>query len=124
MAGTVGRGTTPTITIRLKQEVDLASLQQLWLTVKDGTKASANPWGLNDPDILKTWDINDLTIDSENYTVSVRLKQEDTLAFGVGRCACQLRGVYPDDGEIWGDAWITKTMYFDTMAILKDGVIE
>lgn len=79
------RGTTPTITINVTNEdLDLSTVSQIWVYIAQQNKAKVN----------KT--IEDVTIDAENKTITLRLEQADTLALRAGDCYFQIRMLLED----------------------------
>ena len=106
------RGTTPTITIRIKNsEIDLNSMTQMWVTFKNKSAEV-------------TYDKDDLTIDAESRTIEITLTQEDTLKFqtcGVlqGKVEVQIRML--DDHDL---AYASNVGELNLYRILKEGVIS
>lgn len=101
------RGTTPTLIFRLiDTELDLTTIVQAWVTLKKtGTE--------------KTWDINSLTFDNEEKTITLSLSQEDTLDLPSGRINAQIRLLTNS-----GAALATDVVIIDINDVLKGGVIE
>ena len=103
MANGIGRGTTPVNTFEV--DVDLRNAEVVYLTYKQGNKTI----------LEKTKE--ELTI-TENE-VSIRLTQEETLAFKTTQnVEIQFRARFPDEDAI-------KSNIINTTAerILKEGVI-
>lgn len=101
------RGTTPTVTYKnIPETIDLDKIKQIWITFKDSKT-----------EITKYYD--DVTIDTENRTISVTLTQEDTLAFKAGTVNNQLRILMKD-----GSALATSIKTCKMNKILKEGVID
>ena len=105
------RGTTPTHVFRVK--ADLNNLEALYVTYQQH-KVNL---------VEKTLD--DVTVDTENNTVTVQLTQADTLKFDDKNCTCpenmvkiQIRWRYTD-----GNAAATKVLSVRATEILKDGEI-
>jgi len=102
------RGTTPTEFYLIDNtDVDLTDCKQIWVTIVD--------WSLAE----YTWDIDRLTIDAAERTVSLTLTQTETLAFIPGEAYAQLRFLYNDDS-----AFASKRIKFNIEDIKKGGVIE
>ena len=107
---TIIRGTTPTLTFNVKNEqMDLTEVAQVWITFK--TKSGVKL-------IEKTYDINDVTIDAVEKTITLSLTQEDTLAFGDSNLLVQVR-LRMNDDMAFASAIIETTIGH----ILKEGVI-
>lgn len=105
------RGTTPTITFEVDKEFELTELKQIWVTIENKYHE-------------KTYDITDVTLDAVENTVSVRMTQEDTLAFRldsklVDQCYAQIRFLKED-----GNAYASDEVKLELKRILKEGVIE
>lgn len=79
------KGTTPTFTLTLPQEVDLTTAQNVYVTFEKGKK-----------ELRKTG--NDLVVTA--HQVEVYLSQEETLSFPSGDVALQLNWTYQDGGKI------------------------
>lgn len=62
------RGTTPTINMNVKSELDLTLVKNIWVYVSQQNKVKIDKG------------IDDVTIDAENMVISLTLTQEDTLA--------------------------------------------
>ena len=67
------RGTTPTIEITIKNEMDLTAIQEVWVYISQQNKVKVDK------------KIEDITIDAEHNKISVRLEQDDTLALKTDR---------------------------------------
>ena len=107
------RGTTPTLTFNVKNEqMDLAEIAEVWITFK--SKAGVRL-------VEKTYDINDVTIDATEKTITLSLSQEDTLEFvnaPNGEMLVQVRLRMNDDM-----AFASAIIETSIGQILKDGVI-
>lgn len=102
------RGTTPTITITVTNEnIDLSDVTQVWIYVSQQNK----------PKIDK--DIDDVTIDTEEKTITVKLTQADTLALRAGDSYFQMRVLLSDDTALATVA--TKVTVLD---VYKNGEIK
>lgn len=101
------RGTTPTIIFKLKNDdIDLTKIDQIWVTFKT-------------PSAILRKDINDITIDAMEKTISVSLTQEESLGFHNSNCSVQLRFL---DAE--GNAFASPISKIAVDDILDDGVIQ
>ena len=104
------RGTTPTITFHVKNaQLDLTEIAEIWVTFR--TKAGVRPKE-------KTYDINDVVIDTENRDIILDLSQEDTLYFSDAAIWVQLRVRFDS-----GLAYASEIMDVSIKQILKEGVI-
>ena len=107
---TIIRGTTPTITFNIKNEqMDLTQVAEVWITFKTKPGVALKE---------KTYDINDVTIDAEEKTITLSLSQEDTLYFANAQMLVQMRLRMNDDNAYASDIFETSIGQ-----ILKDGVI-
>lgn len=79
------KGTTPTFTLTLPEEVDLTTAQNVYVTFEKGKK-----------ELRKTGD--DLVVTA--HQVEVYLSQEETLSFPSGNVDLQLNWTYQDGGMI------------------------
>lgn len=68
MALKIIRGTTPTIEITIKNELDFSTIRQVWVYIAQQKKAKIDK------------EITDVVFDAENNKMSVTLTQEDTLS--------------------------------------------
>ena len=101
------RGTTPTITINVKSEIDLTQVAQVWVYISQQNKVKVDK------------QITDVTIDSVNKTITLRLEQNDTLALRAGDALFQIRLLLSDT-----TALATTASKINIIEIYKDGVIE
>lgn len=101
------RGTTPTVVITVTNEVDLSTVEQVWIYVSQQNKVKIDK------------KIEDVTINTQRKTFTVRLTQDDTLALRAGDCLFQLRVLLDDTTALATVA--TKIKVID---VYKDGVIE
>lgn len=99
------RGTTPTLVYKFNSNFDLSTIKEVWVTLENPSKEL-------------TLDINNVSIDNENKTISIILSQEDTLEFSSGRVKTQIRLL--DDKN---KAYATNVKILDMNNILKEGVI-
>ena len=104
------RGTTPTLAFKIKNDdMDLTQIAEVWITFK--TKVALNAKE-------QTYDINDVTIDTEEREILLSLTQEDTLDFANQNLLVQLRLRMTND-----EAYATSIFETTIGHILKDGVI-
>lgn len=101
------RGTTPTISFKIKTDIDLNDLAECWITFKSkiGPKE-------------KTFTLTDIIIDAENKTLTISLSQEETLYFNNGTIDIQIRLKTNDDL-----AYASDIKEIRMKKILKDGEI-
>jgi len=101
------RGTTPTISFKIKTDIDLNDVAECWVTFKAKTGPKE-----------KTFNISDLIIDPENKTITASLSQEETLFFNTGTIDIQIRLRTTD-----GLAYASDIKEIRMNKILKDGQI-
>jgi hypothetical protein len=99
-------GTTPTISIKVNEELELDNIKQIWFTISSNTHK-----------ITKT--IDDVFLDDEEKTISITLSQEETLLFSAGYVYVQIRVLTKND-EAYATP-ITKTRF---ERILEGGIIH
>lgn len=104
------RGTTPTLTFHVKNEnIDLNDIAEVWITFKTKPGIALKE---------KTYDIDDVTIDTVENNILLNLSQEDTLYFENASLLIQLRVRLNNDL-----AYASAIMDTQLGQILKDGVI-
>ena len=102
------RGTTPTIEITVKSELDFDDIQQVWVYISQQNKVKVDKL------------ISDVTLDSENKKISVLLSQEDTLALKSNSEALfQIRLLLTDE-----TALATPAAKVKVIEVYKGGIIE
>lgn len=99
------RGTTPTISIKLKTELDLEQIKEVYVTFKTAYS-------------MITKGKSDIMIDSAEKKLEVMLTQEDTLALQQGVSRVQVRILLEN-----GLAYASKIVETPVNAILLDGKI-
>lgn len=62
------RGTTPTIIITVQTDIDLTQVAEVWIYLSQQNKVKVDK------------QLEDVSIDTENKTITVTLSQDDTLA--------------------------------------------
>lgn len=100
------RGTTPTLIFELDTDLDLTSLSQVWVTIKDAFGREF------------TWDITKVTLDNDHKRITLTLTQAETLIMIPGIARAQIRMLTTD-----GVALTTYVEKFLLNTILKEGVI-
>ena len=101
------RGTTPSIEITVKTEIDLHQIAQIWITISQQTKIKIDK------------NINDITsFDYEKNMIFIKLTQDDTLGLKAGDALFQIRALLED-----GTALATLGVTVEIADINKDGVI-
>ena len=102
------RGTTPTITITVKSELDFTTIQQVWVYISQQNKVKIDKV------------ISDVSFDPENKKIEVTLSQDDTLALKAGNEALfQIRLLLNNE-----TALATVASKVTVIEVYKDGVIE
>ena len=66
------RGTTPTITINVRSDIDLSQVADIWVYIYQQNE------------IVIDKQLADVQIDAENKKITVSLSQEDTLSLSAG----------------------------------------
>lgn len=102
----ITRGTTPTININVKSEIDLAAITVIWVYIYQDKRVVINK------------ELGDVTMDIENRIISLNLSQDDTLALKVGEGLFQIRLLMAN-----GTALATKASRINVEEVYKDGVI-
>ena len=101
------RGTTPRITAKIKNDIDLHTLVEVWVYISQRNKVRVD----------KT--IDDVIFDYENNYIIVSLTQEDTLALRRGTALIQIRALTNNE-----QALSMKAQDVKVVEIYKGGVIE
>ena len=101
------RGTTPTIEITVTSELDLTLISQVWVYISQNNKVKVDK------------EIEDVSIDSENKTITLTLSQNDTLDLKAGDGLFQIRLLLQD-----GTALATLASKITIAEVYKGGVIE
>lgn len=100
------RGTTPTITANIHNEIDLHDVVQVWFYLSQNSKVKVD----------KTFD--DCLFDYTNRKILIRLTQQDTLNLKAGECVVQMRILLNDDTALANEA-----IDEDILQVYKDGII-
>ena len=103
------RGTTPTLTFRVKSNLDLSEIAALWITFRTMPGARQRE---------KTFTLEDVSLDPDENLVVLELSQEDTLSFGEQMTQIQMRLRMNDDM-----AYASGIIETCIGRILKEGVI-
>lgn len=101
------RGTTPTITINVKSDIDMTAITQVWVYISQQKQVKVDKV------------ISDVEIDVEHKKISVLLSQDDTLGLKAGEALFQIRLLLND-----GTALATVAGKTTVIEIYKGGVIE
>lgn len=101
------RGTTPRITAKIKNDIDLHTLVEVWVYISQRNKVRVD----------KT--IDDVIFDYENNYIIVSLTQEDTLALKRGIALIQIRALTANE-----QALSMEAQDVEVIEIYKGGVIE
>lgn len=99
------RGTTPIITLKLKTELQMKDMKQIWVTLKNLIHE-------------KTYSLSEVQILDDNSLV-IQLTQEETLKFCEGNINIQVRLLSQSD-----KAYATNIKSLTVKEILKEGVIK
>ena len=73
------RGTTPTIVINVKSEVDFSEVTAIWVYISQMGIVKVNK------------EIDDVVFDQEHMTITLKLTQDDTLSLYTGEALFQIR---------------------------------
>ena len=73
------RGTTPTITINVKSEVDLSQVVAIWVYISQNNKVKVDKV------------LSDVSFNVQARQIQLTLSQEDTLALKAGEALFQIR---------------------------------
>ena len=101
------RGTTPSIVITVKTELDLHQIAEVWIYVSQQNKVKVDK------------QLTDVTFDYAENTMTIKLSQEDTLALKEGEALFQIRVLMMD-----GTALATLASKVDVKPVYKGGVIS
>ena len=106
------RGTTPNIVIKVNSDLDLSTMTEIWVTVKN--KSGEVNYAMSDGDVV---------LDADEKTLTILMSQEDTLAFQtcgslMGKVELQVRML--DENDM---AYASNIKEIELLRILKDGVI-
>lgn len=101
------RGTTPTITINVKSDIDLTKVTAIWVYISQNKR------------VVVDKKFEDVTIDANAHTIKVTLSQNDTLALKEGSAYFQIRLLMTNGTAL---ACIAKSI--SIMEIYKGGVIS
>ena len=101
------RGTTPTIEITVNSDIDLHQVAQVWVYISQQNKVKVDK------------QLENVTFDYEERTMTVTLSQEDTLNLKEGDALFQIRLLLMD-----GTALATLASKVDVKPIYKGGVIS
>lgn len=99
------RGTTPTLVFNLNTDLDMDTIEEIWVT-------------FDTPDKL-TFTKDKVLLDNTAKTVTLPLSQDDTLRMKGVHIKCQIR-LLCNDGMAYATS--IKTVVFND--IIKDGVIK
>lgn len=101
------RGTTPSIELLYKQEIDLHQVAEVWIYVSQQKVVKVDK------------KLEDVTFDYENRKMTVKLTQLETLGLKAGDALFQIRLLLND-----GTALATVAAEVEVMEIYKQGVIS
>lgn len=100
------RGTTPSIEMTVKSEIDLHQVTEVWVYIYQQKTIKVNK------------ELDDVTFDYENRKMFVRLTQNDTLGLKAGDALFQIRALLQDN-----TALATEAVEIEISEAYKDGVI-
>lgn len=100
------RGTTPTITMTVNNDMDISTLVDVWVYISQGGKTKIDK------------KFSDLSFDYANKSMSVTLTQTDTLALKAGDALIQVRAITSD-----GVALGMVAQSIDIEEVYKNGII-
>lgn len=100
------RGTTPRITAKIKNDIDLHTLVEVWVYISQQNKLKVD----------KT--IDDVSFDYDNRYIIIPLTQEDTLALKKGDALIQIRALTANEQALGMDA-----QDVEIIEVYKGGVI-
>jgi hypothetical protein len=101
------RGTTPTITINVKSDIDLTKVAESWVYIAQNKRVAVDK------------KIEDVTIDANAHTMKVTLTQDDTLGLKEGSAYFQIRLLMTNGTAL---ACIAKSI--SIIEVYKGGVIS
>lgn len=101
------RGTTPTIVINVKSEVDFSTVTSIWVYISQ--------MGL----IRVCKEITDVVFDQEKMTITLKLSQDDTLGLYEGEALFQIRLLLSAETAL---ATVAERIFIDE--VYKGGVIS
>ena len=106
------RGTTPNIVIKVNSDLDLSTMTEIWVTMKN--KSGEVNYAMSEGGVV---------LDADEKTLTVLMSQEDTLAFQtcgslMGKVELQVRML--DENDL---AYASNIKEIELLRILKDGVI-
>lgn len=109
------RGTTPTIRAKIKSDIELSQMKDIWFTIK--SSISERTYKYSEGEVLTEEKEDEQGIMQRR--VMVMMSQEDTLSFSAGKVKIQIR--FLDASDV---AYATKIIEKDMGAILKEGIIS
>lgn len=111
------RGTTPTIVFKVKSDIDIDTMKEIWVTFKRRTREFTLKMSKGEVDVETIYATNSV-MDKPIRRVKCYMKQEYTLFFDEGKIEAQIR--FLDDDNI---ALASKIVVMDLKRVLKDGEI-
>lgn len=100
------RGTTPTIVINIKDDIDLSLITEIWVYISQQNKVQVDK------------KLEDISFDYDNKQISLKLTQQDTLNLKAGNALFQIRMLLKD-----GTALATGGSQITINEIYKTGII-
>lgn len=100
------RGTTPTIVINVKSDIDFSQISNIWAYISQMGLVKVNK------------EMQDTILDPQKSTITLTLSQEDTLTLTKGDALIQIRLFMAD-----GTALANIAYHFTVEEIYKEGII-
>lgn len=111
---TIRRGSTATITCHIPDDIDMTSVDNVWLFI------AQKPDGRESEVIIdRSYSEHEITKDDENKTISVKLTQEETLALRYGNAFLQVKLHFMN-----GDAFPSQAEQIQILECYKNGVMS
>ena len=101
------RGTTPTIVVNVKSEVDFSTVTAIWVYISQMGLVRINK------------EITDVVFNQEDMTITLKLSQDDTLGLYEGEALFQIRLLLSAETAL---ATVAERIFIDE--VYKEGVIS
>lgn len=110
---TIRRGGTKKITCHIQEDVDMSSIDNVWVYLTQCVD------GVNNKVVVdKKYSDSEIVMDIPERTISVKLTQEDSLALHVGTAIIQMRVHYTN-----GDSDPSNEETVRVLPVYKEGVM-
>lgn len=112
---TIRRGSTASITCHIPDDIDMTSVDNVWLFI------SQKYDGRNPSNVIidRSYAEHEIDKDDENKTISVKLTQEETLALRYGNAFLQVKLHFMN-----GDAFPSQAEQIQILECYKNGVMS